>query len=282
MSFAYVNNKIVPKNEAEIELEDRGYQFGDGVYEVIGVFNFSPFKVQEHLERLFESAKKVKLNIGYSIEQLTNMILELKEKNNLEKGLIYIQATRGVAVRNHSFPKEEVPSTLIAYTITSDRPSSAIYKAGVSTIITEDIRWLRCDIKTLNLLPNVLAKQEAVENNAFESILYRDDETITEGSSTNVFVVKNDVIYTHPANNLILNGITRQTIIEICKDLNLEIKEITFSKSFLLNADEVFISGTYVDILPVKSILNESVEFPTERNITFRLMNELGKITLNI
>jgi len=277
-----LNGELVNRKIA-IDIEDRGYQFGDGVYEVIGVYNNIAFKLEEHLERLFESAEKINMDIELTIKQLKEKVLKLKKENLLKDGLIYVQVTRGITRRNHAYLDNKIKPNLIAYVLHQNRLPSEVYQNGVPVILTKDIRWLRCDIKSLNLLPNVLAKQNAIEKGAFEAILYRNDNiTITEGSSTNVFVIKDKTIYTHPANNYILNGITRQIILDICIKLNLKVQEIEFSKSFLLNADEVFISGTYIDIVPVSRVLGEDVEFTNQKSITFKLMKELNKLTMSI
>lgn len=281
MTYALVNDQFLLKENVSIGLEDRGYQFGDGVYEVIGVYNNTPFKLKEHLLRLFESMKKVRMELNYRLEDLSSQLMVLKEKNNLQKGLIYIQITRGVSLRNHPFPTDQSTPVLTAYTIEMNRPDSKVYQEGVKVILTEDVRWLRCDIKTINLLPNVLAKQEAMEAGAFEAILYRDNYGITEGSSTNVFIVKNGEVFTHPANHYILNGITRQTVIDICKELDIKITEVAFSKESLLEADEVFITGTYIDIVPVTEIRNETAGFSSVGEVTKKLINKIEKMTLS-
>lgn len=282
MEKILLNGELVNRKIA-IDIEDRGYQFGDGVYEVIGVYNNIAFKLEEHLERLFESAEKINMDIELTIKQLKEKVLKLKKENLLKDGLIYVQVTRGITRRNHAYLDNKIKPNLIAYVLHQNRLPSEVYQNGVPVILTKDIRWLRCDIKSLNLLPNVLAKQNAIEKGAFEAILYRNDNiTITEGSSTNVFVIKDKTIYTHPANNYILNGITRQIILDICIKLNLKVQEIEFSKSFLLNADEVFISGTYIDIVPVSRVLGEDVEFTNQKSITFKLMKELNKLTMSI
>lgn len=279
MSIAFFNNKFIDKREVTINLEDRGYQFGDGIYEVIGVYNTRPFKLKEHLERLVESAEKVHLSLNYTMEELEQIIVEIKEKNNLENGMLYLQVTRGAAPRNHPFPPATTEPTTTAYSIEVDRQAPVVYEEGVTALLYEDIRWLRCDIKSLNLLPNILAKQAAIGNNAYEAIFYRANGIVTEGCSTNLFMVKDRVVFTHPANNYVLNGITRQTIIDICKEANIQMIEIAFSTEFLLEADEVFFSGTYNDIVPVKEILNETTNYQAAGKITKKLMEKLEALT---
>lgn len=243
-----LNDVFIKRDETFIDIEDRGFQFGDGVYEGIRYYDKKAFKMEEHLERLQRSAKNIRLQLPFSIEKIKSNIEKLMKDSDINSGNIYMQITRGVAGRNHPFPKK-TQSTLVAYIIPFDRPVDNM-KNGVKAYITEDIRWNRCDIKSLNLLANVLAKQEAIDNNSFESILHRND-TVTEGSSTNIFIVKNNLIYTHPANNFILNGITRVEVIKLAKKNNLEVKEETFTVEDLLKADEVFLTSTTSEVTPI-------------------------------
>lgn len=206
MKKVLVDGQLIDREEASVDIEDRGYQFGDGIYEVIRVYNGQIFTADEHLNRLYSSAEKIQLHIPFQKEELMNLINLLVSENEVEDGSVYMQVTRGAARRNHVFPGEEIQPVLTAYTNEVPRPDLAL-EDGVHAITAEDIRWLRCDIKSLNLLPNLLAKQEALEKGCQEAILHRDG-VVTEGSSSNVFIVKDGVIQTHPATNLILNGIT--------------------------------------------------------------------------
>lgn len=262
MQYVLSQDQIVKRNEVFVDFEDRGYQFGDGIYEVIGVYNKKSFRMKEHLERLERSAKNLQITLPYSMEELDQKLEELRERNHFENGWIYVQITRGVAPRNHPFPTPSPEPKLIGYTKEVSRPSKESYENGVDAILTKDIRWLRCDIKSVNLLPNVLAKQEAIEKNCFEAILYREGGFVTEGSGTNVFMVKDNKIYTHPSNNYILNGITRQAVLELCKELEFEVIQERFDQDFLLQADEVFITGTYIDIVPIKKIDDKVIGKP--------------------
>lgn len=245
-------NESIISRKRLIDIEDRAYQFGDGVYEVIGIYEGYPFMLDEHLERLERSASELKLELPYERAILKAKLLDLVKKNQLIDGVIYLQVSRGVAERWHHFPKGDVKPVLTAYT-KREETSKEAEDNGATAILTEDIRWHRCDIKTLNLLPNVLAKQEAVENNAIEAILHRGD-IITEASASNVFLVREGVIYTHPADNYILNGITRRKILELSKKLNIEVKEETFTIKELLKSDEVFLTATKLDVVPIIQI----------------------------
>lgn len=257
MEFVILNGEIIERNEAHIDVEDRGYQFGDGVYEVIRVYNGKMFTAKEHLERFEKSAGNIGISVPYSLEELTSLLNQLILKNGIELGSVYLQITRGISPRNHAFPHSETPTTIVAYTRQVDRPVGNM-KSGVKAILTEDIRWLRCDIKSLNLLGNLLAKQKAVEAGCFEAIQHR-GETVTEGSSSNVLIVKEGTIITHPADNLILNGITRKKLQQICSSNNMPLEERDFSIDELMQADEVLISSTTAEVMPIIEIDGKKV-----------------------
>ncbi|WP_066063368.1 D-amino-acid transaminase [Neobacillus soli] len=257
MGFAILNGKIIDRSEAKVDVEDRGYQFGDGVYEVIRVYNGKMFTVTEHLHRFVKSSDSIGISFPFSSEQLTSLLEELIVKNNLRVGIIYMQITRGVAPRNHAFPTEDVIPTFVAYTKEVPRPAESL-KTGVKTILTEDIRWLRCDIKSLNLLGNLLAKQKAAEEGCFEAIQHR-GEDVTEGSSSNIFIVKNGLVSTHPSNHLILKGITKDVILQLCAKNNIPLKERTFSLEELEEADEVFLASTTSEVMPIIEIAGKKV-----------------------
>ncbi|WP_200411513.1 D-amino-acid transaminase [Virgibacillus salexigens] len=263
MGKVLYNQQFVERSKL-IDIEDRGYQFGDGIYEVIGVYDEAFFLLDEHLQRLKRSAKEIQLSLPYELTELKEKLVELVSLNELTDGVVYLQITRGEAERWHHFPHESVTPILIAYTKIEETLDEAS-KNGASAVLTEDIRWLRCDIKTLNLLPNVIAKQKAVENNAVEAILHRGD-VITEASASNVFMVKDGKVFTHPANNYILNGITRQKVLELCDKLQITVQEEAFTIHDLLAADELFITATKLDIVPIIQVDNQPIgsEIPGE------------------
>lgn len=246
------NDNIVNEDEVKIGYEDRGYQFGDGIYEVIRIYNGDVFTATEHIDRFYASADKIQLVIPYTKDVLHKMLYELIELNEVQNGQIYLQVTRGTSPRQHNFPTPAVESVLTAYTKETNRPLTQLEK-GVKACLVEDIRWLRCDIKSLNLLGNVLAKQEAINKDCQEAILHR-GETITEGSSSNVYGIKDGVLYTYPISNLILNGITRKVILDCCEEVGLPVVEESFTKKQLLEMDEVIISSTNLEVMPVVTI----------------------------
>lgn len=257
MNYVLYNQKIIEKDQVNIDYNDRGYVFGDGVYEVIRVYSKNHYTLDEHLLRLYRSVKEIKLTIPFEFHLLKNKLSELIELNGLDTGIIYLQITRGVAPRAHQFPSLNTSPQLIAYVKAFERPIFHL-KNGVKMSVYDDIRWLRCDIKSLNLLGNVLAKQDAIENDCFEALMVRDN-IVTEGCSSNFFIVKDGAVFTHPSTNLILNGITRMKIKEICQKTNIPFVEKSFSLEDVFRADESFLSSTTSEIMPVIEVANKKI-----------------------
>ena len=280
MAFAILNGKLINRSEAKVDIEDRGYQFGDGVYEVIRVYNGKMFTAKEHLERFVKSSNSIGITFPSTLEQLKSLLEELIDKNKLRLGIIYMQLTRGVSPRNHAFPSEEITPALTAYTKEITRPVESM-KNGVKIILTEDIRWLRCDIKSLNLLGNLLAKQKAAEEGGFEAIQHR-GEYVTEGSSSNIFIVKNGVVITHESDNLILKGITKDVILKVCLDNNIPVEERAFTLEELAGADEVFLSSTVSEVMPIVEIgdkkVTEGLAGPITRNLQELFKQEIENL----
>lgn len=273
MGYSLWNDRIILDEEVVIDKEDRGYQFGDGIYEVIKVYGGEAFTLNEHLERFYTSAEKIKLVIPYKKDELNILLRELVNKNNLGTGHIYLQITRGTSPRQHHFPENTSP-VLVANVKENTRPL-ANFEHGVKTTILDDIRWLRCDIKTLNLLGPVLAKQEAYEKGCYEAILHRDG-VVTEGASSNVHAIKDGVLYTHPVNNLILNGITRNVMLECAKEIGLLVKEEGFTLDQLMVMDEVIITSTTSEITPVIEIDDQVVGTGKPGEWTRKLQNQFN------
>ncbi|ARK31417.1 D-amino-acid transaminase [Halalkalibacter krulwichiae] len=251
MDYIIYNQELVPRSEATIQFDDRGYYFGDGIYEVAKIYEGKPFAMDLHLKRLRSSAEKLDMAFPFSETTMTELLLHLLQKNNVKNGLIYFQLTRGVEPRNHLYTRKSIP-VFTAFTQPS-QDLKDMQKNGIDVWLTDDIRWLRCDIKTLNLLGNVMVKRESADNGCQEAILNRDG-FITEGSSSNLFLVKDKVLYTHPATNLILNGITRQVLINLAKKYDYKVVEEPFPVDVLEHADEAFITSTSVEIAPIKSV----------------------------
>ncbi|MGD8191592.1 D-amino-acid transaminase [Brevibacillus ginsengisoli] len=248
----YVNGTWCEHDIPAIQPEDRGYQFGDGIYEVVRIYRGKLFLWEEHLSRLVRSSKELSLTLPHSPDELMSIVHMLISKSSLgerDDAILYLQITRGVAPRQFEFPTVDTKPTITAYVSKKARPLSQ-FQRGIKAITANDIRWLRCDIKSLNLLGAVMAKQQAKEQGADDAIMHRDG-IVTEGSSSNVFVVKDGTLYTHPETNLILHGITRKTVLQLAATLQIPVQETAFNLEFLRAADEVFITATTSEITPV-------------------------------
>lgn len=245
------NGRLTDKREVRVSVDDRGYYFGDGVYEVFRIYNGGLFEADAHLARLRRSAEEVRLALPYPLETIREMLESLCAAERVTEGMLYMQITRGEAPRTHTIPADLVPN-LIAWCKPLPRPL-AERERGIRAVTVEDIRWLRCDIKSLNLLPNTLAKQQAADRGADEAVFVRDG-IVTECSASNLMIVKNGELWTHPANHLILHGVTRDVVLRLSARLAVPVREQPFDVDTLKGADEAFITGTTVEIMPVVRI----------------------------
>ena len=254
--IAYVNGKFTPLEEAVVSIDDRGYQFADGVYEVIGTDGGRPYAMEKHLQRLERSLRElyIDVDIGENGLDLERLVAEGMERSGFEETFIYIQITRGVAPRNHAFPDPPPEPTVVMTFKEAWRQSSERYEVGAKVITTEDLRWKRCDIKSISLLANILAKEEAHRAGASEALLIDDRGRITEGSSTSAFCVIDGEIRTAPAGPHILPSITRNILLDLIRELAIPMKEEFFTREELVAADEVFIAGTTLEAMPVVEV----------------------------
>lgn len=246
--------EFVSKDEINIDLHDRGYTFGDGIYEVIHAYNGKLFGKKEHLDRLERSADLIELNLKCTREELDQLCDDFVEVNNITDGYIYVQVTRGDKItRNHKSPfyDDQVP-VFSGFAVDGKRNKESIY--APSTAVTyDDLRGELCHVKSLNLLPNILAAHHAQKKNARKAILIRDN-VVTEEKSGNVLIVKNDTIYTHPDGPHILPGITKMTIKRACEDNGISYVERTFTKEELFDADEVIVVDTGTETAAIVEI----------------------------
>ena len=252
MSIVYLNGNFLPADEAKISVLDRGFLLGDGVYEVIPAYSGSLFRLEEHLQRLQKSLDAIHLDNPMSHQQWTDALNMLVEKNYAKDLSVYLQVTRGIAVRDHAFP-EKVQPTIYAMANPISPLDPKYYQQGVAAITLEDLRWKRCDIKSISLLANVLLRQQAVERGVAEAILVRDG-FVTEGAASNVFVVHNNTIMTAPKGQYILPGITRDLILELADQHGFAYQEKAFSEQLLREAEEVWITSSTKEILPVTQL----------------------------
>ena len=277
MSICYVNGSYEEKNSAMISIQDRGFNFSDGVYEVMSFFGNQVINFDKHLKRLAKSLDGLRIQKPLTNYKSLELILKkLIKLNKLDKGFVYLQITRGSSSRNHLFPKLSKPNIVI-FTFTSKLDNKLIL-SGVKVRLTEDLRWKRCDIKSISLLPNVLEKQNAFEKGMYESWQKRKN-LITEGSTSNAFIVnRNGFIQTHPANNHILGGVTRDTIIEIAKKNKIKVIEKAFSLSDLFSSKEAFLTSTTAKILPVVKINEKTIGNGKPGQVTQSLIKMYNKL----
>lgn len=270
-SLGFFDGKIVEINEKVVSIEDRGYQFGDGIYEATRVYQGKCFALKRHLERCLRSLRELRIPIVYTDEELEEIHNRLVRESGITEGVIYFQITRSTAPRDHYFPEKTVPH--LSMTIRASETPIDWQRDGIKCIIAEDQRWLRCDIKSLNLLGNVLAKQKAHEADCQEAFLVRKDtNTVTEGASSNAFIVKDGIVWTHPLNNLILKGVTRSILLEeIAPALDITVLEKAFTPEFALKADEAFVTNTSFQVMPVISLNGKPIGSGKPGEITLQL-----------
>lgn len=250
--IVYLNGKFMPIEDAYIPVLDRGFIFGDGVYEVIPVYSQQPFRLAEHLRRLQYSLDKVRITNPHSEAEWTRLAGEIIQRNTGEDQSVYLQVTRGVAKRDHAFPKDTKP-TVFMMSSPLVTPAPALVESGVACITAQDYRWLNCDIKSVSLLGNCLLRQLSADAGATETILFRDGQ-LTEASSSNVFVVRDGVLLTPPKDHLVLPGITYDVVLEIARarEFQLEVRAVTEAE--VRNADEIWVTSSTKEVLAVTTL----------------------------
>jgi D-alanine transaminase len=271
--LAYLNGKIMPIEEARVPIEDRGYQFADAVYEYFASYKGRLFAVKEHLDRLEKSLRALEFP-PISRELLRDAVVGTFQQAAIDRAGVYLQISRGVAPRNHAFPNGAKPQIVITVRQVPDTPKEYLEK-GIGAITVTDIRWGRCDIKTVQLLPNVLAKQQALAAGAQDAIFVSPEGIVREGTSSNLFIASGGRLKTHPLTPHILPGITRAVLIDICRKINVEVEEVFFDNNTMLAADEVFITGTVTEVLSVCRIDGQTIGAGKPGPVAARLRKEL-------
>ena len=274
MTTVYLNGQFLPLEEARVPVLDRGFIFGDGVYEVIPVYSRRPFRLGEHLHRLQHSLDGIRLPNPHSEHEWAHLIHQLVEQNEGDDQYLYLHITRGVAKRDHAFPNPPVPPTVFMISNPFPAPPSALLRAGICAVTAVDNRWLRCDIKSIALLPNVLLRQAAVDGGCTETVLIRDNSFLTEGSASNIFVVKHGTLLAPPKDNLMLPGITYDVILEIAQinAIPLEVRRIGVAEVF--EADELLLTSSTKEVLPITRLDGRPVG-SGEPGAMFERMHEL-------
>ncbi len=256
--LTYFNGEMVESGAKVVSLDDRGYCFGDGVYEVVRVYNGRAFAFSYHQDRLYRSMREMDIPVRMPPDELQELHEIMIEQSEITDGYIYLQITRGVSPRHHAFERSKLEPQMYMF-IKSITTDLGILQEGVKAITLPDERWARVDIKTLNLIPNILAQTKAEKKGAYTAILVRDG-IVTEGATSNVFVMKDGVCYTHPADHHILKGITRQLVVtRVAPTAGITIIEREFDEAFLKDADEIFFTDTIGGIIPITTLNREPV-----------------------
>jgi D-alanine transaminase len=254
--IAYVNGRYVPKAEAVVHIEDRGYQFADAVYEVWALFDGKLADPEGHFARLERSLSELSIDMPMSRAALTTVLKETVRRNRIREGLVYLQVSRGVARRDHAFPAPGTPPAVVVTVSRVDRAATEARAAkGVAVVTTPENRWGRCDIKTVGLLPNALAKQKARETGAVEAWFVDELGLVTEGASSNAWIVDGEgVLRTRDTQANILRGVTRLSLLDVAREAGLKVEERPFTPEEAKSAREAFITGAGTLVLPVVAV----------------------------
>ncbi len=269
--ICYVNGAYVPAPEAQVSMWDRGHQYGDGIYEVALFFNRRFLDADKHLERMRRSLDAVRISFTMSDVALRAVMEELVSRHALEHGYIYFQITRGSAPRAHPFPKSAKPN-LTMFVMPLKEPTRKEFEEGIRVISTPDLRWQRCDVKTVALLPNVLARQLAAEAGAREVFLVDAEGMVTEGALSNAYIVRGGTIITHAADHHILNGVRRQVMTALARSEGIPVDEGGFHIEDARKADEAFMSSASSHVLPVTMLDNQPIGAGRPGPVTLRLL----------
>jgi D-alanine transaminase len=273
--LANLNGVLLPLREATIPALDRGFLFGDAVYEVLRIYRRKPWLADEHFQRLARSLEAVRIH-GVDLERVRRRMLETIAAGPFQEATGYIQLTRGSAPRAHAFPAQAIPLEFLFVQEFTD-PYAARRQTGIAVITQPDIRWDRCDIKSTNLLGNVLAMQAAVESGCPEALLYRPDDTLTEGTHTSFFGVWEGTVLTTPTSNAILPGITRSLILRLTGQAGIPVREQILKRSDLPRVEELFLTGTTAEVMPIVQVDGEAVGGGRPGAITRRIQEAYQK-----
>ncbi|MDW7651562.1 MAG: D-amino-acid transaminase [Bacillota bacterium] len=273
---AFLNGCFLPAENAYLNIEDRGTLFGDGVYEFFRVYRGRIFQAEEHLSRLRYSAGELEIKVPYNNVEIVGIIEELISNTAMENGGIYLQLTRGDGPRMHYFPENCCPNFFIVAREILPVPAE-LYEQGVDAVLLPDERWKRCDIKSLNLLPNVLAKEKAKAYGVYDAILHS-DLGVTESTSSSVLAVKDGVLLTTPPGPWILPGVTKNTVLKLAGELGIPVGERFMTTEELLSADEVMLTSTRIDILPVVEIDRKAVGSGRPGPVVFALRESFARL----
>ena len=267
----YLNGEYLPHDEARVSVDDRGFLFADGVYEVVRIYGGRPHRMTEHMERMERGLAALRIRFR-DMETVASAAERLIDENGIDAdGTIYVQISRGAAPRKHAFPGRDTPPTVYVAAEPYGGHPEEHWLDGVDAVTVPDNRWARCDIKSIALLPNVLANQAAHAQGAFEALFVKDGVVI-EGSHSNLWAVRRDRLLTYPASNYILPGITRAEVFELAAELGIEVEEGPIYEEELFDMDELFLSGTTTEIMPVVRVDGQEIVDGEPGPITRKLL----------
>jgi len=270
--IAFVNDAFMPLSEARVSVEDRGFQFGDGVYELLRIYAGVPFHLTEHLGRLEQSARAIGIPLPYTQDRWAAVIAEAVSRSGFPEAKVYIQVTRGVAPRDHVPTGSMTPTVVVTVRAIVPLPS-ALYAGGADVATVPDIRWARCNIKSVGLLANVLAKQQARDAGAVEALFVRAGHVL-EGATSNVLIVRGQCLVTPPEGPLLLSGVTRRVVLGLAQEAGVAVKERPVTEEELYASEEVMLTGTTIEVLPVARVngrpIGEGAPGPVTRLVMAR------------
>ena len=275
--IAYVNGEFVPLERATIRVEDRGFQFADGVYEVVRTYGGRPFAMDEHLARLFRSLDAIELKVPLNAGQLKSIIREGIERSGFAEAIVYLQITRGYAPRHRGMPKDAEP-TIVMTVRELGPPATKLRENGITVITLPEFRWTRCDIKSIALLPSVLAYHAARKAGANDAIFFDVDETVNEATAGNVFVVTRGQLRTPPKNTRILAGVTRDKVLEAARMAGIETAEERIAKPDLYAAEELFLTSTTAEVVPVVTVDGKQIGTGKPGPVSARVYEQFARM----
>jgi D-alanine transaminase len=274
--IAYVNGRFLPLDRATVHVEDRGFQFADAVYEVVRTYHGQPFALDDHLARLFRSLDAIHLNHHFNAEQLKSVINDAVARAGFPEAVVYLQITRGRARRHRGFPRASEPTFVM--TVRELESSAHFREAGVAVITVSDIRWAHCDIKSVALLANVLAYNAARQSGAHDAVFVEADGTVNESTAGNIFVVSRAKVTTPPKGPRILPGVTRDKILQAARAAGAQTTEERITKSELAEADEIFLTSTTAEVVPVVSVDGQAVGTGKPGPVTARIYEQFQRM----
>ncbi|HVN59023.1 MAG TPA: aminotransferase class IV [Bacteroidales bacterium] len=281
METGYINGAYLPREDIKISPDDRGFLFADGIYEVVRWYEGEFFDMEGHLQRLKRSLRELEISWPEA-DSFPAICRKLISVNGLEKSpvLVYIQVTRGAAMRTHTFPSPAVPPTVYAFA-RSFVPESSGKENGITVMLRDDFRWSRCDIKSVALLANTISFEEATRK-GFSECIYTRNGKITEGSHSNIFFVKNNILLTHPESEYVLSGITRKNALAIARNLGIAVKEEAMDEKDLARTDEAFITNTSAEVTPVVAVGTIKIGDGKPGPVTCRIRESFTALTARL